>query len=168
MRISFKRIDEKYVNYLRKFDYRVPYVHDGKQRRPFVGCMITLSEYTYYVPLSSPKKKHKTMKNAMDFLKIQNGELGALNFNNMIPVSSKYLIDIDLVIHDTDDDDLRAYKELLNNQLSWCNKEANRTSIINKANNLYKAITSDICSDRLKDRCCDFKLLEQKSKEYNK
>ena len=41
----------------------------------------------YFVPLSSPKEKHLKMKNTLDFLKLDNGKLGAINFNNMIPVT---------------------------------------------------------------------------------
>lgn len=40
----------------------------------------------YFAPLSSPKQKHLKMKNDIDFYKLSNGKLGAINFNNMIPV----------------------------------------------------------------------------------
>ena len=40
----------------------------------------------YYAQFTSPKAKHKAMKNGKDFRKIGNGILWAINFNNMIPV----------------------------------------------------------------------------------
>lgn len=50
----------------------------------------------YFAPLSSPKPKHKRMKNMIDFFKIKDGELGAVNFNNMIPVTDKNYTLVDL------------------------------------------------------------------------
>ena len=50
-------------------------------------------------------------------------------------------------------------KELLNNQLDWCND--NIDNIIKKANKLYRLITqSPEKSINLTRRCCDFKKLE--------
>ena len=160
MRILFKKIDEKYADFLRKYDKRVPYVNDDKQNRPFIGCEIQLSGITYYIPLSSPKAKHKKMKNTRDFHKINNGIYGAINFNNMIPVEEKYLYDINMNITPNDNEQTVKYKNLLNNQLSWCNKTDNKNTIINKANNLYKSITLGTADESLKKRCCDFSLLE--------
>lgn len=41
----------------------------------------------YFAPLSSPKPKHLKLKSKLDFLKIDNGKLGAIN--NMLPVTKK-------------------------------------------------------------------------------
>lgn len=40
-------------------------------------------------PLSSPKEKHKNMKNSIDFLKLDEEKQGKINFNNMIPILDK-------------------------------------------------------------------------------
>ena len=40
----------------------------------------------YFAPLSSPKVKHKNMKNVLDLIKINDGIYGVVNINNMIPV----------------------------------------------------------------------------------
>lgn len=37
----------------------------------------------YFGPLSSPKEKHKKMKTNIDFFKIDKGNLGIINFNNI-------------------------------------------------------------------------------------
>ena len=50
----------------------------------------------YYAPFTSPKPKHLKMKNGKDFRKIKQGEYGAINFNNMIPVPDSTLILIDI------------------------------------------------------------------------
>ena len=50
----------------------------------------------YFAPLSSPKPKHLKLKSKLDFLKIDGGKLGAIYFNNMLPVTNKNVIKIDL------------------------------------------------------------------------
>ena len=54
------------------------------------------------------------MKNGKDFRKINQGIYGAINFNNMIPVVSEALIEID--INNLEDE---KYKNLLFNQLNY-------------------------------------------------
>ena len=77
-------IDSNYIDYLRKFDKRVAY--NKSRSRPYVGVVYTFNNQTYFAPLSSPKPKHLTMnKNALDIFKINDGELGIVNINNMIP-----------------------------------------------------------------------------------
>lgn len=86
------RLDEKYCEYLRKYDNKVPYSYDKKKLRPFIGVLFEMNNCKYFAPLSSPKPKHKTMKTTLDFLKIAHGKWGAINFNNMLPVTEKILL----------------------------------------------------------------------------
>ena len=99
-------IDKNYCDYLRKYDSKVPYNFDKKQNRPFVGVLFKINNVSYFAPLSSPKPKHLKMHNAIDFLKIDNGNLGAINFNNMIPVKEKNTTGILLNKQRTNDDDI--------------------------------------------------------------
>ena len=98
MKFSFYRADALYCDYLRKSDPCVPYTMDQKEARPFIGIVLTLNDYDYYAPLTSPKPKHLHMKNQVDFLKINGGVWGAINFNNMIPIHSDQLEHIDIRI----------------------------------------------------------------------
>ena len=79
-------VNSKYCEYLRQYDYRVSFNSNEKETRPFVGILFEINEIKYFAPLSSPKPKHQKMKNTIDFYKIDSGKLGAINFNNMIPV----------------------------------------------------------------------------------
>ena len=106
------------------------------------------------------------MKNQVDFLKINGGVWGAINFNNMIPIHSDQLERIDMRILPTDDKATVDYKNLLANQLSWCNTSANATSIIQKAEKLYRIITSKTARPQLAKRCCDFRVLEVAMNHY--
>ena len=89
-------INSKYCDYLRNFDNKVIYNFNGKEMRPFIGILFKVNDCEYFAPLSSPKSKHKQMRNTLDFFKIKDGELGVINFNNMIPVNkdSYKLIDL--------------------------------------------------------------------------
>ena len=42
----------------------------GKDSRPFVGIVMICGERQYCIPLSSPKEKHKKMKNGVDFHRV--------------------------------------------------------------------------------------------------
>lgn len=80
------KIDYMYCDYLRKYDKRVVYNKGKKELRPFIGVLFSIGDKEYFASLSSPKPKHQIMKNNIDFFKIDNGTLGVINFNNMIPV----------------------------------------------------------------------------------
>ncbi len=51
------------------------------------------------------------------------------------------------------------YKELLVNQLDWCNKMENRDNIYRKAEKLYKEILNKKEQSRFWNRCCKYKEL---------
>ena len=90
------RINTDYCNYLRRFDNKVPYNFNEKELRPFVGVLFKVNNLMYFAPLSSPKPKHLKLKAKLDFLKIDSGKLGAINFNNMLPVLENNIIYLDL------------------------------------------------------------------------
>ena len=159
------KVNPDYCDYLRKYDHRVPMNRDDKDRRPFVGIVLEISGINYYASLSSPKEKHLNMSNQQDFLKINNGHWGAINFNNMIPINQKDLIKLDLSINQEDAEEEIKYKNLLENQRRWCNNEAEK--IRKKAQKLHTVITSGKCNNpSLVNRCCDFSLLEKKYIDY--
>ena len=57
----------------------------------------------------------------MDFLKIDNGQLGAINFNNMLPVTEENIIKLDLdKMVSTKDEEM--YTKLLKKQIFWLNR----------------------------------------------
>ena len=164
MRFSFYIVDSGYCDFLRKFDSRIPHTAELKSTRPFIGIVFTLSDFNYYAPLTSPKPKHITMKNQIDFLKINNGIWGAINFNNMIPIPSDKVEKVNMQISQSDTEEIIAYKQLLRNQLSWCNTHID--VIIRRVRKLYELILSGHARPTLANRCCDFKLLEEKCKTY--
>lgn len=163
--LKIVRVNSEYCDYLRKYDKRVAYNKNEKELRPFIGILFQIDSYEYFAPLSSPKLKHKNMKNTLDFLKIKNGELGAVNFNNMIPVNKDNYSLVDLNKETLTVAELK-YQKLLKEQLNWLN--ANYKQVKNKSFKLYKLYTDGKLPESIRARCCDFRLLEEKCAEYNK
>lgn len=163
-RLHLYTLDMKYVRDLSKADDKVMSVspQENKENRPFVGIVVIMDGKKYCIPLTSPKPKHEKMKNDLDFSKMydaHNRLIGALNFNNMIPVSEEFIKQININPSKNDSPKDKIYKELLNNQLDWCND--NFDNITKKANKLYKFVTQTPEKSRnLTRRCCDFKKLE--------
>ena len=65
------RIDTDYSDYLRKFDTKVIYNKGSKKLRPFIGILFKINKWEYFAPLSSPKPKHKSMRNLWTSLKLK-------------------------------------------------------------------------------------------------
>ena len=165
LNLRIVRIDSDYCDYLRKYDNKVAYNKFEKELRPFIGILFKIDECEYFAPLSSPKPKHKKMKNKLDFLKIDNGELGAVNFNNMIPVLEKCYCLVNLNKKTLTLEEYK-YQKLLKEQLAWLN--SNCIQIYNKSYKLYQLYNNGKLPDNIKNRCCNFKLLEEKCKKYKK
>lgn len=163
LNLKIIRINSDYCDYLRKFDNKVSYNKYEKELRPFIGILFKIDSCEYFAPLSSPKDKHKKMKNTVDFFKIKNGNLGAVNFNNMIPVTKNNYSLIDLTKETLTLSELK-YQKLLKEQLNWLNQ--NYEQVKNKSLKLYKLYITDKLPKNIKDRCCNYKLLEVKCKEY--
>lgn len=158
------KLDSNYCDYLRKYDKRVPYNYDRKELRPFVGVLFEVNNCMYFAPLSSPKEKHKTMKTTIDFMKIDSGKLGAINFNNMLPVTEKNIIELDLdkqCLTKTEE----KYTKMLKEQIFWLNR--NESKLYAKSKKLYDNYVNGKLNHNIAIRCCNFTLLEEKCKEYN-
>ena len=160
--MNLYNIKDQYIRYLREIDGKVCDNKDGT--RPYAGIVLKIDEANYYIPLSSPKLKHLRMKDTRDFMKIDNGKLGALNFNNMIPVTDNCVRRIKLEsIKD------RNYRSLLQRQFRYINYEhrkIQKTAV--ELRKLYSQEESKLSGhDReVINRCCNFPLLEEKYKEY--
>lgn len=141
-RIVLIRISMEYTDFLRNtIDSKVPLEHMGSDNlpRPFIGILIMNNEHQFVIPLTSPKAKHARMSNGLDFHKINGGEYGAINLNNMFPIINDdriYQI-IDTGFNsDCSEAELR-YRSLVRNQLTWLNLSHNKALVLRKAENLY-------------------------------
>jgi len=160
--MDFFYVSDEYITFLKQFDSTVPNNYGGS--RPYIGIVIEIDEIKYYAPLTSPKPKHCKMKNDKDFRRIDGGKLGAINFNNMIPVPDTAIIPI--IINDVSDE---QYKRLLQNQYAFIQKD--KDAIKRTATNLRSLILSspdELTSheEEIKKRSCNLPELERAMEEY--
>ena len=129
---------------VRKYDNKVPYNFAKKQNRPFVGVLFNIGKIKYFAPLSSPKPKHLKMHNNIDFLKIDKGNLGAINFNNMIPVLNNNITLLNLESKYLSEEE---YKLLLKKQIRWLNRH--NYQVFNKSKHLYNMYNNNHLDKKL-------------------
>ncbi|MCD3232686.1 type III toxin-antitoxin system ToxN/AbiQ family toxin (plasmid) [Clostridium botulinum] len=159
MGIKIYMVDSNYITYLRSFDTNVALnkkIHEGI--RKYTGIVFEVNDFKYFAPMSSPKQKHKNISDEqIDCVKIKKGQLGVVNLNNMIPVCDENL----LPFHINEQEE--SYKNLLFNQFKYLNKS--KQEVKDKARKLYSIVNSGK-HKKISNRCCNFKLLEQKCMEY--
>ena len=136
-------ISDDYIEYLRKV---FPRVYSNKianrtHTRKYLGVVFKLNNFNYYIPLSSPKDAHDYIilngkkvirKDSIIVIRIvvKNTLKGTLQIGTMIPVPDKALIQYNL----QDEQDI-SYKELVQDEIIFIRKNANR--IIKTAKLLY-------------------------------
>jgi len=170
MKLNLYSISNEYIEYLRKYDDKV---YDNKEDknsfgRKYLGVVLTINEYNYYIPLSSPKtsdyidlEKKIIRKDAKTIIRIHNGNhlYGTLRISNMIPVPITELEPYIL----TDETDPK-YKDLVLNELRYINNNSNK--IIKYAKIVYSQKSKKVQVDYIKNTV-DFKILEEKLKEWD-
>ena len=83
----------------------------------------------------------------------------------MIPVTSNNYKEFDLNKSSEDKNEMRRIR-LLRNQLRWLT--SNKKIINSKSKLLYDLYKTNKLPKNVRERCCNFPLLEEKCKEYNK
>lgn len=152
-------LDDEYINYLRKFDSKVAY--NKNKTRPYIGIVYTFNNLNYFAPLSSPKPKHLKMNNkAIDIFKIEDGKLGIVNINNMVPTPIECVSEVLPTVTN------KQYKSLIENQTTFLNDH--KFELLNKVKNFRHEYDKNHLPERVRMRCCNFKLLEEKCEEYIK
>lgn len=162
-KLSIYELDPKYAHYLNKQD---PNTRDSsslqKQHRKYIGIIIMDgTKKEYLIPLSSPKPKHATMKNTIDFIKIAQGKLGAININNMIPVDKSIYKEISIK-----NESNPKYKRLLENQYRWINKPYNQKKIVDTAQKLFTRYKENTLPSNIQERCANLKKAEKLLERY--
>ncbi len=88
-KIALYDIESDYRQYLFQYDFRV----NLKSGRRFVGIIVGIEDYTYFIPLASkPLRKNGKRRNPRTTVEIYNESheiIAALLINNMIPVPSR-------------------------------------------------------------------------------
>lgn len=154
MSLKLYTVDSCYINYLRQ----QPYFHnvfDNKDAalfsKKYLGIVLTIHDYRYYVPLSSPKPSDYTINNAEKTIrksiipiiritsKNKAGILelkGTLKFSNMIPVPMQVI-----TYYDINAEENKNYKILVEKEYAFIRK--NQKQICRHASILYKQKTQE-------------------------
>jgi len=161
--LLFYTIDKNYIKYLSEFENHVSYNKDEiGHSRPYLGIVLKIENYEYFVPLYSYKEKYKKYKNNPSFFFVydrKNKPLAIIKFSAMIPVATKSNV-TKLLEFDKQD---KKYKDLISAEYRYIN--SNKEEIYKRANKMYIAITKHK-NNFLKTIACDFKLLEEKCLRY--
>lgn len=169
MKFKLYTIDDHYIKYLKMYDNKVSHNYDHNvNKKPYVGIVYEDKDnHKYFAPLSSPKERHKTMSDFMiDCIKLDGGELGVINLNNIIPVNDTFLTKVNIPPKNerhvlTKEE--QKYLKLLDNQL----EEINSPIISQKIQYNCKRIFNHQVSDRVKMRSTDIDKLLIANHNYN-
>lgn len=171
-------ISDKYIEYLRKYS---PNVYSNKvdnrtHTRKYIGIVIELVGYKYYIPMSSPKDTDyqvagngKVIKKSIVpiiriVVKNTKGEKelkGTLRISHMIPVPES-----ELELYDLDSESDAEYKDLVQNEVIFIRKH--REKILANAHLLYKQKQSNNQTARYVKSALDYPALEKMCDEYIK
>lgn len=123
-----------------------------------MGVVLHIGSYQYFVPMESPKPNHQNIKPGKHILKLDDGRLGLLGFNNMVPVHKDALIAFDISA-ELDEN----YRNLLQRQAALCNRK--KADILDHASRTYFDVVNH--KNKFLERIsCDFKALEIACKQY--
>ena len=182
--LKFITIDPNYLKTLHDSCREVYYKTYGYETKPYIGILVEENGVEYVIPLSSAKEKHKSWKNVETdrflifencktaetgtkdiYVKNKDGTfkhiLSVIDLKKMIPIKSGLYSEVDLNPSKKDSVQEIKYKVLLNIEYTFCLKIID--SVIQKASKLYE---KQISRGKVIKFCCDFKLLEEKCREY--
>lgn len=163
-------VSDEYVEWLRK-DF--PNVYSNKinsrtHTRKYLGVVLQIGQYNYYVPMSSPKDSDYQIAGTTKVIKksivpiirivVKNSagekELkGTLRISHMIPVPES-----ELELYDLENESDDTYKDLVQNEIIFIRKS--REKIISNAKLLYKQkVANDTTAGYVKS-ALDYQALE--------
>jgi hypothetical protein len=162
-------VEKDYLKYLRNFEKRIPLSEYGSDKfKPFFGELFTVGDLVYITQVSHPKKRHYTMKDDRDFIKLYDKMklIAVVNLNYMFPVHKGKLINVEYKNISAfrtfkDEFDKGNYISLLKKEI----REIKAKNIAQQAKDLYE-LRYNYPDDAVSQRCIDFKELEKKCLEY--
>ncbi len=165
-------VNEKYLDYLRKIEKRIPKTDYGTDRyKPFFGVLFEVNDLYYVTQVSHPQERHKNLRQQKDFYKLFDPKnpkrlIAVVNLNYMFPIPKNQtspFIKKNINTYRTfkTEKEKSKYIDLLDTELFIINS----MNLDNKAKDLYK-LKYDKPDDRISKRCIDFKAMEQLALNY--
>ena len=170
-------ISDEYIEFLRK---GIPNVYSNKERerthtRKYLGVVMSISEYLYYIPMSSPKEtdyqvagEQRVIKKSIVpimrmVIKNSKGEKelkGTLRFSHMIPVP-----ETEIEWYNVKEEKDEKYRDLVQNEIIYIRK--NQEKIRKNAKLIYKQKTEHVKDIKYLDSVLDFKQLEELCSKFS-
>jgi protein AbiQ len=161
--LLFYTVDANYIKFLSKFEKHVSYnKNEIGHSRPYLGIVIKVEDYEYFVPLYSYKEHYNKYKNNPSFFFIYDRNdipIAIMKFSAMIPVPKGINV-INLLNFNNQN---VKYQSLVASEYRYVN--SHKEEIYKRANKMYIAVTKNK-ENFLKTIACNFKLLEEKCREY--
>lgn len=178
-KLTFINIDQSHFKKLHDACSEVYYKPSGYENKPYIGILINKSNRKYMIPLSLAKEKHNTWKkvNKECYLVYETAKrssmgqgdiwvaageddvkhiLSVMDIKKMIPIVDGVYSRVNINSDDTDSDDVKKYKDLLNKEYSFCLKVIDE--VIIKANKLYD---KQMTTGKVVRFCYDFKVFRR-------
>ena len=157
--LSIYEIDSTYIQFLSTFEQHLFRNKKITQvfSRKYVGIIFRINGFDYFAPLSSYKPKHKKLTETVDFIKL--GTYSVINLNNMFPAPINICKQVDISSLQNE-----HYKNLVRAEYRIIRQKSQL--ILENAKSVYEHKMTNDGKSKLSQRCNDFKLLEEKCKEY--
>lgn len=185
-KLQFINIEQDYLKYMNSICPEIYYKAANYDNKLYLGILLNHDNSEYVIPLTSAKEKHKNWKNVESdrFLIYENSDrvvfsknavckknddgtvkhiLAAIDLKKMFPVVEGVYTKVDFIIGKNDSVETINYKNLLNKEFSFCVGILNQ--ILQKAAKIYDR---QMNTGKVIPFCCNFKLLEERCKEWNK
>ena len=153
-KLRIYEVDEKYLKYLGRYDKNVR----TKSNRKYYGILITNNNIDYCIPFTSKVKK-RNLKLTVN-IKEKDNVIAQLTINNMIPVNSSVVKEINIR---NEKDIYYLYRELY-----FLRKVKVQEEVLKKAENALRVLKNKNNKDFtfFKSICCDYFILEIKCKKW--
>ncbi len=170
--MNWINVNEKYLDYLRKVEHRIPYSNYGVDKyKPFFGVLFERDDLLYITQISHAQPRHFGMKQQKDFYKIYDPTspsrlLAVVNLNYMFPIPKSEVYPYEkkkVATYRTfaNEQEKSKYIDLLDRELQVINTLDLDVSAQEIYEKKYKFPNSAIAK-----RCLDYKELERHAKNW--
>lgn len=178
--LGLYNIETDYLRYLNEIEPEVQFTQDKDyEQKPFLGILVTIDTYSYFIPLTSGKPKHAKWKNVgpahyLIYEQVKKTELrrrdifksisetdalkifAALDLKKMIPVRDGLYSRIDFAALAD-----KKYADLLEKEYRFCQKL--QDGILSKVTQIYREQKE---TGKVYPMYCDFTKLEHACDQY--
>lgn len=153
LNLDFYDINTDYIDYLKRFDAKVPDIVYQERHKFLCGVLFKEKGLNYFAPVSSSTVPQKTSY----IIKVGDVPVGSIRFSFMFPVP-----DSEIKVKNIRSEENYQYRFLLNQELRYCNQHYG--AIKGKAEDVYRGVIAN--NTFYRTRCCNFKKLETKCKQW--